>query len=167
MLIESDFEKSDFEKSGVGDSGTNNSENTGALETLFQTLIALLNEERDALIHHDGERLESLSAEKLEVCNNISRALEASPALGEKIAQAAAAETNAESEFDPSHILLAQLATQARDYNLVNGKILHRSQQSVREILGIMSGQSIDGLYGQSGQQDTKAFSNGGAFIRA
>ena len=162
MSIDSDFENNSFETGNRSES-----ENTGTLETLFQALITLLNDERDALIHHDGERLESLSAEKLKVCNHISLQLEASPALGQKIAQAAAADSQAESEFDPSHVLLAQLATQARDYNLVNGKILHRSQQSVREILGIMSGQSIDGLYGQSGQQDAKAIANSGAFIRA
>jgi flagellar biosynthesis protein FlgN len=162
MSIDSDFEKNNF---ATGD--RSESENTGTLETLFQTLITLLNDERDALIHHDGERLESLSEQKLEVCNHISLELEASPALGKKIALAAAADSQADPEFDPSHVLLAQLATQARDYNLVNGKILHRSQQSVREILGIMSGQSIDGLYGQSGQQDAKAIANSGASIRA
>lgn len=153
MLIDSDFEKNDSDES--------------ALETLFQALIALLNDERDALIHHDGARLEALSAKKLEVCNHINEQLAAAPALGQKIARAAARETQADSQFDPSHVLLAQLATQARDYNLVNGKILHRSQQSVREILGIMSGQSIDGLYGQSGQQDGKGTANSGAFISA
>jgi|GEM_PF-1463458 len=157
MSIDSDFEKCD----------ANSNDKISTLETLFQALIALLNEERDALIHHDGGRLESLSGQKLEVCNHISRELEASPALGKKIALAAAAEAEADPEFDPSHVLLAKLASQARDYNLVNGKILHRSQQSVREILGIMSGQSIDGLYGQSGQQDAKAFANSGAFIQA
>lgn len=153
MSIDSDFE--------------NISSNESALETLFQALIALLNDERDALIHHDGARLEALSSQKLDVCNHISQRLAAAPALGQKIAQAAAGETQADSQFDPSHILLAQLAMQARDYNLVNGKILHRSQQSVREILGIMSGQSIDGLYGQSGQQDAKGSAHSGAFISA
>lgn len=158
---------SNSENSSVNVNDVSNGAATSTLETLFETLIALLNEERDALIHHDGARLESLSEQKLEVCNHISHALEASPTLGKKIAQAAAAQTAAEPELDPNHVLLAQLATQARDYNLVNGKILHRSQQSVREILGIMSGQSIDGLYGQSGQQDAKAFANSGAFIQA
>ena len=153
MSIDSDFEI--------------NNEDESALETLFRSLIAVLNDERDALIHHDGERLEALSSQKLDVCNHISQRLASAPALGQKIARAAADETQADAQFDPSHVLLAQLATQARDYNLVNGKILHRSQQSVREILGIMSGQSIDGLYGQSGQQDAKGGANSGAFISA
>ncbi|XOV81495.1 MAG: flagellar export chaperone FlgN [bacterium] len=148
----------------------NSSEESGddesVLEGLFQALLSVLHAERDALIQHDGARLDELSPEKLNLCNRISQQLSAAPSLAEKITQAAT-DTRAQTQLEPVHISLARLAKQARDYNLVNGKILHRSQQSIREILGIMSGQSIDGLYGQSGQQDNKTPARSGAFIRA
>ena len=153
MLIDSNFEES--------------GSSADILKNLFAALITLLHDERETLIQHDGARLEMLSAQKLQLCNQISQELKQDPALGKKIAQAAAPTAATDTQFDPRHVLLAQLATRARDYNLVNGKILHRSQQSIREILGIISGQSIDGLYGQSGQQDAKANSSSGAFIRA
>lgn len=137
------------------------------LGSLFSELIELLTQEREALVAHDGLNLETCSAKKLLVCRQIDQQLKDSPQLAQMIGQAGNTDEVSSAQFDPHHILLAQLARKARDYNLVNGKILHRSQQSVREILGIMSGQSIDGLYGQSGQQNAKSDAGSGAFIRA
>ncbi|MFT7651385.1 MAG: flagellar biosynthesis/type III secretory pathway chaperone [Candidatus Azotimanducaceae bacterium] len=44
------------------------------------------------------------------------------------------------------------LATKLRDSNLVNGKILNQSQNSIREIINILSGKRHNGLYGEAGQ---------------
>jgi flagellar biosynthesis/type III secretory pathway chaperone len=137
------------------------------LESLFSELIELLTLEREALVAHDGLNLESCSAKKLLVCRQIDQQLKDSPELTQMIGLAATSDEVSSAQLDPHHILLAQLARTARDYNLVNGKILHRSQQSIREILGIMSGQSINGLYGQSGQQNAKPDTSSGGFIRA
>ena len=118
--------------------------NIGALTTRFETLLDLLEQERSALTAHDGAALDSVVAEKNRVCQEIAAALAAAPELTER--------QNFD-ELDDDHKSLLNLAQLARDSNLVNGKILHRSQQSVREILSILSGKSLDGLYEQSGQQ--------------
>ncbi len=123
------------------------SDNQSNLETLtaqFQELLDLLEQERTALTAHDGTALDAVVAEKNRVCQEIADCLAGAPEL--------TARQNFD-ELDDDHKSLLNLAQLARDSNLVNGKILHRSQQSVREILSILSGKSLDGLYEQSGQQ--------------
>ena len=56
---------------------------------------------------------------------------------------------------------------QARDSNLVNGKLLARSQNSVREILNLLSGRRQDGLYSQSGQPKGDADGGGKSIAEA
>ncbi len=118
--------------------------NLEILTARFQALLDLLEQERAALIAHDGAELEAVVGEKNRICQEIANRLAESPEL--------TARQNFD-ELDDDHKSLLNLAQLARDSNLVNGKILHRSQQSVREILSILSGKSLDGLYEQSGQQ--------------
>lgn len=118
--------------------------NLEILTAQFQALLDLLERERAALIAHDGAELEAVVGEKNRVCQEIANRLAESPGLTGR--------QNFD-ELDDDHKSLLNLAQLARDSNLVNGKILHRSQQSVREILSILSGKSLDGLYEQSGQQ--------------
>ncbi len=125
-----------------GSSG--NDRNLEILTAQFQALLDLLEQERAALIAHDGAELEAVVGEKNRVCQEIANRLAESPELTGR--------QNFD-ELDDDHKSLLNLAQLARDSNLVNGKILHRSQQSVREILSILSGKSLDGLYEQSGQQ--------------
>ena len=132
------------------------------LEADFRALIALLDTEREALINHDAEALQNCVGTKNEVCQRIASSL-ASPG-GKTLAQAIAGRSPEELDTDHKRLeTLVNLARSARDANLVNGKILHRSQQSLREILTILSGKTLDGLYGQTGQQD--AVQSGGHAI--
>jgi flagellar biosynthesis/type III secretory pathway chaperone len=125
------------------------------LSALFTDLLSMLDQERLALISHDGVSLDDCVAKKHALCKTIDQYVRAAPELASIMAAAANPETdaNATLELDADHKSLLDLVITARDSNLVNGKILHKSQQSLREILGILSGKSLDGLYGQSGQQ--------------
>ena len=140
------------------------------LQTYFQDLLEILQQERAALTAHDGTALDTVVARKNELCQQLSSALQASPGISARInASNPSADTEGEvpSELDADHKLLLELAASARDSNLVNGKILQRSQQSVREILGILSGKSLDGLYGQTGQQTAVPEPGSNAIARA
>lgn len=137
-----------------------------SLEADFRALIALLDTEREALIKHDADALQNCVGPKNEVCQRIAASL-ASPE-GKTLAQAIAGQPPEELDTDhKSLVTLVNLARSARDANLVNGKILHRSQQSLREILTILSGKTLDGLYGHTGQQNAAAQSGGHAIAEA
>ena len=133
--------------------------------SLFTELLSALEQERLALISHDGVGLDAWVVKKQVLCRTIDQQVRAAPELA-SIMRTAANPGSAESEANPSleldadHNSLLKLVIAARDSNLVNGKILHRSQQSLREILGILSGKSLDGLYGQSGQQTATGTGN-------
>ena len=125
-----------------------------SLEEDFRTLIALLDTEREALINHDADALQSCVGKKNELCQQIAASL-ASP-TGMTLARAIAGQSPEKPDTDHKSLAtLVNLASSARDSNLVNGKILHRSQQSIREILTILSGKTLDGLYGHTGQQNS------------
>mgnify|MGYP006164896413 CR=1 FL=1 len=64
---------------------------------------------------------------------------------------------------DEMHTAHLTLATKLRDSNLVNGKILNRSQNSIREIINTLSGKRHNGLYGETGQPMPDA--NSGAAV--
>lgn len=145
---------------------------TPELETLkkhFNELLDILAEERNALTAHDGEALDGCVERKAEVCQAISQTLNGAPALAAELQRASvpAADPHQHDDIDADHKSLLDLARAARDSNLVNGKILHRSQQSIREILGILSGKSLDGLYGQSGQHTAGPGTGSNAIARA
>jgi flagellar biosynthesis/type III secretory pathway chaperone len=164
----------------IESSGTTDPKDKSEMETLqgyFQDLLDILEQERAALTAHDGSALDACVARKNDLCQQLAQALQASPEISARIsANNADVDTHPASlqeaspappELDVDHKILLELAAKARDSNLVNGKILHRSQQSVREILGILSGKSLDGLYGQSGQQTAVPEPGSNAIARA
>ena len=134
-----------------------------ALISAFEALNLCLQAERDALVKHDREALERCVESKDRLCQQIAATLKHEDAkpLATLLSQ------DTPEELEPDHRKLFDLATTARESNLVNGKILHRSQQSLREILFILSGKDLDGLYGQSGQQDSNFVSGGSAIAQA
>ncbi len=139
------------------------------LQSLFEQLLQTLAEERTAMTEQDPEALTACVRKKYELCRAINAVFSANaPQL-----EALHTSTRLLEQFpdhkdvDPNHKKLLQLARTARDSNLVNGKILHRTQQSIREILGILSGTSLDGLYGQKGQQTATQLAGSRAVIRA
>ena len=140
------------------DSNSKQSEKIAVLAERFNALLSLLDRERAAITAHDGAALDALVAEKNQLCQDIAALLAQAPEL--------TARQNVD-ELEEDHKTLLDLAQTARDSNLVNGKILHRSQQSVREILSILSGKRLDGLYGQSGQQSAVPEPGSTAIARA
>jgi flagella synthesis protein FlgN len=56
-------------------------------------------------------------------------------------------------KLEPLHTLLTTLAWECRHYNAVNGKVIHRSRQSVAELARILSGTDADSTYTARGTQ--------------
>ena len=108
------------------------------------SLTALLLEEREALGQRDAQLLADVTQRKEHRCDLLQQALANLSSLAANLNDLPAANT-AKQE-------LLQLAQQAKESNLVNGKILHRSRQSLSELKQIICGNKLDGLYGESGR---------------
>ena len=129
-----------------------------------QSLCSLLLQERDALISRDHQQLQQILEQKREICSAIdqhSQALGPVP-LSEQLADCPDAQRQ---ELDRLHTSLLEQADLAQEYNAVNGKIVHRSQQSIRDLIHIISGTDAELLYGHQGQ--TMASAQGTAIARA
>ena len=127
-------------------------------------LCELLQRERRALIGRDHQQLQQILDDKRDVCADIDRY---SQALGpvplpEQLESCSGQERT---ELDRLHTSLLELADRAQEYNAVNGKIVRRSQQSVRDLIHIISGMDAEVLYGHQGQ--TMASAQGTAIARA
>ena len=108
-----------------------------AAHEALDALIELLEDERAALGARDAAQLEVVNAQKLAVCQRLERTL---------------AELPKPLPSDTRHKALLQRAAQAQDSNLVNGKIIYRSQQSIQAIIDTLNGKALDdGLYDTSG----------------
>ena len=126
------------------------------LTELTERLNDVLTVERAALTDRDLAALADVTDNKVNLCRQIeiaTQALGPTP-LSEQIAQLQQANRSA---LEPLHKTLVAATDKSREYNAVNGKILHRSQQSVRELIKLMSGTDTDLLYGQRGQTMAKA----------
>ena len=138
------------------------------LTELSARLAELLKTEKDALVDRDLEALAQLTDKKQHLCTQIERQLrEMGP---EPLSQRIAALPEAErSRLDPLHKTLVERARQTQDFNAVNGKIVRRSQQSVRELLNLMSGTDSGPLYGQQGHtlSSSESSAQGTAIARA
>ncbi len=127
-------------------------------------LCELLLAEREALISRNSPMLQQTIDAKRDVCNRIEAETgRLGPvSLAEQIQAADPAHVQ---ELDRLHKSLLKLADQAQEYNAVNGKIVHRSQQSVRDLIHLISGMDAELLYGNQGQ--TMASAQGTAIARA
>lgn len=135
-----------------------------ALRELSAALAELLEKEQRALIDRDLDGLHRITDEKLQICGQMERVLqEMGPEpLTERLAALPEA---SRAKLEPLHRSLLAEAARSRDSNAVNGKIIRRSQQSVRELLNLMSGTDTDLLYGEHGQARAKG--QGAAIARA
>jgi flagellar biosynthesis/type III secretory pathway chaperone len=126
------------------------------LTALTEQLNDVLALERAALTDRDLAALTEATDNKVTVCKQIesaTRDLGPLP-LSEQLASLDAVDRAA---LEPLHKKLVAVSEKSREYNAVNGKIVHRSQQSVRELIKLMSGTDADLLYGESGQTLVKA----------
>ena len=119
---------------------------TAHCEALAQSLAA----ESDALVAHDLVALGACAAEK----DRIARLIRASEKpldgllAGQTVTQfIAQLGTDARSALEARHARFKALAEMCRHQNAVNGKVIHRSRQSVAELARILSGQDADPIY--------------------
>ena len=122
-----------------------------ALQQLYLKLLPVLAAERSALTTIDTDGLGSAVSEKQQVLSEIH---DATRALGPQrisvqIAGAASTERPALEELAAS---LKHLATEAQESNRVNGKVVARSQKSLRELMAVLHGQQPESIYGEHGE---------------
>ncbi len=116
---------------------------------LQEALIGTLEQERAALKAQSYTRLGEATEQKSAVCQQIEERLRVLPApLADLVEQAPAQDRQ---NLDAHHTRLCALAREAKDLNAVNGKIVHRSQRSVRELIGVLNGHDAYALYGAEG----------------
>ena len=149
-------------------------ESTDSFETLRSQMISLTSDseilcqlllaEREALVSRDSVGLQEIIESKRSKCADIERATMAlgTTPLPEQIRSA---DPNQIPELEHLHTSLLAKADQAQEYNAVNGKIVHRSQQSVRDLIHLISGMDAELLYGNQGQ--TMATAKGTAIAKA
>lgn len=136
-----------------------------ALTARFQELLSCLELERSALRRRDLLNLHDATEAKARVCADIESSLsgfrEPIPDLLEGL------QTADRKRLDSLHTTLRELAREAQDSNAVNGKIIHRSQQSVRDLIAILGDTHRDVLYGEQGVFRSSPSWHGRAIARA
>ena len=136
-----------------------------ALTTLFSELLNCLEAERGALRKRVLDALHDATEAKARTCANIEAALgEVGAPLSDLIA---GVDDASRPRLDALHRTLKELAREAKDSNTVNGRIIHRSQQSVRELIGILGDNHQDELYGEHGVFRSSPSSRGFAIAQA
>jgi flagellar biosynthesis/type III secretory pathway chaperone len=116
----------------------------------LQTLQNLLEQERCAIKAHDLDAIAAVTDAKSAACQSLAQAMQG-PQLSQLMQELPEAERQ---ELDADHNSVLALADVTRDSNVVNGKIIARTQQSTRELLAVLSGRELEGLYGTSGRTD-------------
>ncbi|MEZ5558418.1 MAG: flagellar protein FlgN [Pseudomonadales bacterium] len=134
------------------------------LTAFSERLVEILQEERQALVDRSLPALGRITDAKLRACADLEHAVDVlGPVpLRERIAELP---ESARAKLEPLHTRLIELARLTQEYNTVNGKIVRRSQQSVRELINLMSGKDTELLYGDQGH--TVASRQGTAIARA
>ena len=133
------------------------------LSDVLEAENALLNEPFSITnIRSLSDALEQTSATKVALCTQLNNPDFFS--LQDAIATLQGAD---QANCEARHKKLIDEAQRLQDSNLVNGKIIGRTQYVVREILHILSGSNAEGLYGQTGQQNNANQRARGAIARA
>jgi flagellar biosynthesis/type III secretory pathway chaperone len=128
----------------------------------FSLLKQILADESDALERRDPDAL-LLAAGAKHACavqigqleDQLNRALNGTP-LRSALPRLPSDERD---KLEPLHTLLTTLAWECRHYNAVNGKVIHRSRQSVTELARILSGTNAESTYTARGT--TRQYSDG------
>jgi flagellar biosynthesis/type III secretory pathway chaperone len=122
----------------------------------FALLKQVLADESDALERRDPDALLIAAGTKHECAVQIGRLEDQlRHSLGDTPLRSALARLAPEErgKLEPLHTLLTTLAWECRHYNAVNGKVIHRSRQSVAELARILSGTNADSTYTARGTQ--------------
>jgi len=145
------------------------------LSRRFSNLLQLLKQERSALMLSHLEELEQLSEQKSQLTREIQKQeahlaayLEpeaADPlhtprpiALGSRLHQWIKRQSSYDQQkLEPVHTSLGTVMEECKLHNTVNGKIVHRSQQTVSELLRILHGTAGESLYDAQGTANHSA----------
>ncbi len=119
------------------------------LSGLYEALVGTLENERAALRAHSYEQLGQATDQKAALCAEIEARMSALPCPLADLLSSADADNR--ENLDLLHNNLCEVAREAKDFNAVNGKIISRSQQSVRELIGVINGYEPNALYGAHG----------------
>lgn len=141
----------------------------GDLECFTAELLEVLRGERQALVARSLSDLERLTAEKARLCQQLDTAVAGLGAITLD-EQVAALPAPWRGRLEPRREQLRELAAEVQKCNAVNGKIVHRSQQSVRELMHLMSGTDTEPLYSAQGYRapgTTLGRSSGTAIAKA
>ncbi len=116
----------------------------------FTALKTILGDESDALERRDPDGLLAAAGRKHDCAVRIARLEDdlrdalGGVSLHETLQRASAAQR---AMYEPLHTSLTTLAWECRHYNAVNGKVIHRSRQSVAELARILSGSDGESIY--------------------
>jgi len=131
---------------------------------LLESLVSVLEQENDALKSNNSTQLESVVQTKVELLQAIeANAMERSECLSSLGHTPDDSGINTwlqqlnekgRSEQKINWLTLKNTLESCKNANAVNGKIVHRSQRQVEQLLGIMRGQQHNQkIYDQSGGQ--------------
>ena len=120
------------------------------LEQRADQLAKVLDDERLALEARDFDQLAHCAEEKLAACEAL-QADRFGPVLTDTIASLPQEERVACASL---HAAILKKIAALRGANLINGKVLNRSQHTLREIMNLINGRGEpkNTLYGESGQ---------------
>ena len=148
-------------------------QNLHELEQLLVQLHELLLTEREALKAHNSADVKALASKKAEVCSLLNQqrfadvlqpSIQLEPVEDSALSHPATApelmtqphttteSVVADSDLENKRLAVVELAQQVQQDNLVNGKIMRRSQRALGELIDILSGKPDQGLYDTSGQ---------------
>lgn len=114
-----------------------------AITEQLEALAGVLSAEREALETRAYDDLEAISEAKRALCESLAQ-----PEIVALLQRLSEDPTNC----DPAHDSLRGTLESLRDANLINGRLLTRNQNTLREIIGIVSGHAGAELYSESGQ---------------
>lgn len=127
------------------------------LTHLLEGMQRALENENNALKANDTALLQASSNEKSLICERL-----ADPRFGRPLVEAIDELGSDDRErCEAAHKNALELADRVKDLNLVNGMALNRAHNSVREIINIIGGKHLDGLYGETGHASAQADSSG------
>ncbi|NJN51458.1 MAG: flagellar protein FlgN [Gammaproteobacteria bacterium] len=119
-------------------------------------LVAVLDQETQALIEGDLSAMAAAAAAKDALSQKLDsgqRELSAHLQDQSLAGAIAAAGDVARAECEPLHNLLKARLADCRHRNAVNGKVVHRSRQSIAELARILSGTDADPIYTANGKK--------------
>lgn len=115
---------------------------------LLNHLVTVLGEERSALEARDANRITETSERKNMLATELARVQ----------AELPGGLPAAFPEAEPVHSSVRSLLAECHHQNLVNGRIVRRSQQSIRELARILTGHEAEPLYDARGSRRSSPY---------